>query len=762
MSCPEDQRDSLVGQVTNSVTLAPEEWTSLGLVTDIQQASGRAQDGSSQEKSSSKPSGDPLIHSYRLASADSLAGPCRAAPVRPNAPRRRQYAVSFDVAAPRTIPAAPVAPSRAATAPTPARPVSVRGGRLIEYCVFLVSVTSLTLSDFFNYSCGDGSAARYFARVERALRIAALRWVSAIPVPRSRQSAVQKAAMLLRNCLKLTMQSNEDVDAIRNVLSAGGLSFPKMPATTKYGAVRSIVEFNFNAGIAPLFRLTVGRSLYSGEGYMLYVTPSYDVVSFSDYLQQLGSSENFEMFVRRCAEVIGEPGMSYAALIRAVKGVHQIVSELSVTNPLHVELKLSTAYPRTGFWQSLSAMLHKKLEFFDISKRTFLVVDDDYFKFMVSYVFEPVEAAHVSAYIGLYLVWYMSRVASYTLAYSSPVPNFTHGLKDMWLRCYADVHMLMPFAVERLYLHEAINKTDVEEMQGIVQGVIQATKKFVSALPRDGRPSEERLIDKISKLRVFPYTFASLHDPHQLDHMYAHVPDQGDVDYVYNFLRLSRITAQYMVRLLLSSSANVTEPFVPPPFEAGVPYMASVYNMVHLSPATMLPPSFTSGQSLSLNYAGLGYNVAEQVGQLFLRSPSILNETGVYERVWSERFFNSLRRKYQCLRNVFLEGDWNTTEIPRAALRASVTAEIVFKAFMEVRHSPVHTARFKREKDRFGLAPEQLFFVGLCINWRQRRHEPRGLAELVCRFSMRSLRSFNEAFSCPKTSLITVLNNCPV
>ncbi|XP_075535726.1 membrane metallo-endopeptidase-like 1 [Dermacentor variabilis] len=321
--------------------------------------------------------------------------------------------------------------------------------------------------------------------------------------------------------------------------------------------------------------------------------------------------------------------------------------------------------------------------------------------------------------------------------------------------------LLMPFAVEHLYLHAAIIKKDVEEMESIVQAVTQATKEFVSALPREGRPSEARLIDKIGKLRVFPYSFASLHEPHQLNRLYAHVPDQRDVDFVYNFLRLSRTTAQYMVRLLLNSSADVTEPFVPP-FEAGVPYMASVFNMVHLSPAVVLPPSFTSGQSLSLNYAGLGYNVAEQVGQLFLRSPSILNETGGYERVWSDRFFNSLRRKYQCLRNMFREGEWNATDIPRDVLRASVTAEIAFKAFMEVRRSPAHAARFRKERDHFGMAPEQLFFVGICMNWRQRRHEPRGLAELVCRFSMRSLHGFNEVFRCPKTTALAALEKCPV
>ncbi|KAH8034482.1 hypothetical protein HPB51_024737 [Rhipicephalus microplus] len=501
-------------------------------------ASYQAYDGSSQEKSSSEPSGEPLIHSYRLTSADSLAGPCRTTPVSPNAPgSRTQREGSIDVTTPRTISAAPVTASPAATASTRGRPVS--GGRVIEYGVFLVSVTSSTLSvtllqpfvlfhclvqckeprcynvamaicpsvlpsmepcqNFFNYSRGDGDSTRYFARVERSLRIAALRWVAAIPVPSSHQSAVQKAAMLLRGCLKLTMQRNEDVDVIKIVLSAGGLSFPKMPTTTKYGPVRSIVEFNLNAGMAPFFRLTAGRSLYSSDGYMLPITPSYDVVSFSDYLRQLGSSENFEIFVRRCAEVIGEPGMSYAALIKAVKSVHQVVSGLPVTSPLHVELKLSTAYPRTGFWQSLSAMLRKKLELFSISKRTFLVVDDDYFKYMVSRFFSN---------------QFRRRTSPPTC---SPIPNVTHGLKDLWLRCYTDVHMLMPFAVEQLYLHEAISQTDVEEMKSIVHGVIQATKKFVLALPREGMASEERLIDKIGKLRVFPYTFASLHDPHQLD-----------------------------------------------------------------------------------------------------------------------------------------------------------------------------------------------------------------------------------------------------
>ncbi|KAK8777074.1 hypothetical protein V5799_029582 [Amblyomma americanum] len=562
---PQVRRDSSVTPIIHSFVLAPEA-----------SFFSPTHDESSQEKQLSKPPFDPLIHSYRLAITDSQTRLRRHSSLKTT---RRQVprSVSFDIAAPPSISTSRRRRGGEKYITVPRR---APGERSTEYRVFMVSATTLTLAftlvqplvlfhclapcqeprcynvamivhesitpsvapcqDFFTYAVGDAGANRYFTRIELTARRAALHWISTIEEASSGQSAVQKAAALLRGCMKLTMQKNEDLDAIRNVLSAGGLEFPKMAPTTKADVIRSIVEFNLNAGLAPIFRLTTGRSIYEEEGYMPYVAPAYHVLSFADHLQQLGSPENFQVYVRRCAEVVGEPGMSYAALIRAVSSVNQLFTELSVTKPIHVELKLSSSYPKTDFWRSLTAVLRDKFESLGIMKSTFLVVDDSYFQFLVSKVFGTLEGVEITAYIGLYLVWYLSRVASYTLAYSSPVPNYTNELNDMWLRCFADVHTL-----------------------------------------------------------------------------YDYVPDQEDVDYMYNYLRVSRATAQYVLRLLHNSSAAPTGPFVPP-FEAGVPFMASVYNMIHFRPDTMVPPAFSFGQSLSLDYAGIGYNVAEQASRYLL------------------------------------------------------------------------------------------------------------------------------------------------
>ncbi|KAL1424748.1 hypothetical protein MTO96_019893 [Rhipicephalus appendiculatus] len=174
---------------------------------------------------------------------------------------------------------------------TPPPPVD----RTTEYRVFLVSVTALTLIitilqpfllfrflmqcreprcykptiairnsietsfapcyDFYKYAC-SGADSNHYAKAHDSLRISALHLISATPTT-SGQSSVEKAAILLRNCMKLVHQKPEDIDKIKTVLSAGGFTFPQMPATSVYFIVRGIVDINLNIGIGPLFRLTV-------------------------------------------------------------------------------------------------------------------------------------------------------------------------------------------------------------------------------------------------------------------------------------------------------------------------------------------------------------------------------------------------------------------------------------------------------------------------------------------------------------------------
>ncbi|KAH9361058.1 hypothetical protein HPB48_002920 [Haemaphysalis longicornis] len=495
--------------------------------------------------------------------------------------------------------------------------------------------------DFYGYACG-GRRGNHVT-TDALHRTALLRWVSTVPTPPMGQSALQKAAALLRACMRLTSQKHEDLDAIRGVLKAGGLPFPNMPSTSTYAVIQSIVDVNFDAGIAPLFRLTAGKDLLSGKGYMLYLAPAYDIVTFADFLQQMIVSDNVDVYIRRCAEVVGEPSWSYSALIRAIKSVNQQFLELSATNPLKAELKLSTSYQKGDTWFMLSRILANRFEIVGTAKPTFLVLDDAYFRFLARSIFEPLEPASLSAYVGMYVVWLVSRLASNNLAYSTPAENFTRSLVDLWPRCFSDVHSL-----------------------------------------------------------------------------YAYVPDQDDTDYVDGFLSVSRITAQYVTGLLFNWTANASDPFVPP-FSTSLPLMVSTHGKVQLNMETVAPPTFTYNRSPSLNYAGLGYNVVQQ-----------------------------------CLRQLYLKDIWDTGDMSTDVLQASVAAHILYNAYMEARRSGTYEARFRQEEEKFGLKPEQLFFVGLCANWcRQNSHQP-ALAKQLCRSSLRLLTPFDDAFGCTRSEPSTL------
>lgn len=482
---------------------------------------------------------------------------------------------------------------------------------------------------------------------------------------------------------------------------------------------------------------------------MLYFAPSYHTATFARYLHQLLLDRHLDVYVRRCAEVIGERGMAYSHLIRAIQTVNRHFLQIPAADPLYVRVKLGHHYPKKSFWLALSRVLHRKFHAMPRVRATCIVTDGEYAKFLASNVFHLLEPTKISAYVGLYIVWLLSRLASHSLAYSTPVANYSNSLKDMWPRCFSDVRELMPFATERLYLEQHLEASDVQHVKDMVQRITHSTKAFISALYSDVQPSEAKMLDKITGLQLFPFTLPTLYSIDELDRLYEHLPDQKDDSYVDMFLKVSRVSAQYMVSLLHNATANTSLPFVPP-FRIEMPLMAGVYHVIYLNLETIVPPL---DQSFSLNYAKIGYKIVDQVSELFLNGPNVMNETGSYERVWSTGYVNALRRKYQCLRLQHLASKWSNDKLPHKALEAIVASEILFNAYEGVRKEPANAAHFRQETQQFGLTPEQLFFVGLCINWCQRKPYHHSTAEQLCRFSLPSLEAFEKAFGCPKAPL---------
>ncbi|KAL1424747.1 hypothetical protein MTO96_019892 [Rhipicephalus appendiculatus] len=432
--------------------------------------------------------------------------------------------------------------------------------------------------------------------------------------------------------------------------------------------------------------------------------------------------------------------MSYSRVIKAIQTVNRHFFHLPESDALNTQVKLSSQYPLTEFWFALSKVLGKKFQSLQNVRTTCLVVNGEYADFLSQNVFTSLDPIKISAYVGLYIVWFLSRLASHNLAYSTYVANYTDSLKDLWPRCFSDVRQLMPFAAERLYLKNHLGRSDIEHVEDMVQRISRSSRDFVTSLHKASEGSETRMVNRIAALGLIPYTFTTTSDVVDLDRLYAHVPDQKDANYLDNYLHLTRITAQYMVSLLLDTGANTSRFFVPP-FRMELPHMITVYNTVHLGPDNVVPPD-------------------RQAGQLFLHGPDIFNETGHYDRVWTSSYINALRRRYQCLRQMHVEQRWIDNNIPRRVLEAAVTAEILFNAYKGFRQMPQNAARFRHEAAQFGLTPEQLFFVGLCINWCQRSVDQRSLAERVCRFALPALRAFGDAFGCPQTLPSSSLDEC--
>ncbi|XP_040062013.2 endothelin-converting enzyme homolog isoform X6 [Ixodes scapularis] len=685
----EPRRKSSVSPVISSYVLAPET-----PAAELRKESGPT------TRYIGTGSGSPLVHHYRLASSDNPLRMRRSASVRANS-NPRPVLLDSSVS------------SRDAEVPTVASQ-DASGHRRLEYRLFLLAMSSVTLmvallqplllyrslvpcteprcfsvalpvrealqasvspcADFFRYSC-SGIDSGFSEKVRHSLRLSTLSLISELPASPG-QSAVRKAGILLRSCLRLVNQKPEDIDGIRHVLKIGGLRFPALPQTSTSSVLRGVVDLNLHLGIAVLFRLTVGRDLKHRGHHMLYLARNDDLAGFVRYLGRLEASQSLDDYVRRCAEVIGERGMSYARLIDAVRQTNRrfvlTLDDVVDGGPVFYAPPTQVGAFWTGIFKGLQSEFRNLP---NVSKELF-VLHSNYFNALDEIFLQQLEPRLLSAYVGLYVVWYLSRLGSHSLAYHISVQGYTSGLKDVWTRCFSDVYRLMPLAIERLYLEGHLKADDVHEMEDMLRRITHATGVFLASLDRN----TGRLQTRLASLGLFAFGAQSTRALGDVDRLYDHVPDQRDEAFLDGFLNASRSTAQHARHLLRIPAEAQGGPFLPP-FLAELPHMAGVHHLIPLGPDAVTPPAFTFDQSPTLNYAGLGGRIGaqspSQVKRLLLSKPRLLNESGLYERVWSTGLVNAMRERIQCLRSRFLSYRWESQHVGDDLIRTAIVTHIV-------------------------------------------------------------------------------------
>ncbi|XP_064455099.1 neprilysin-1-like [Ornithodoros turicata] len=608
--------------------------------------------------------------------------------------------------------------------------------------------------DFFQYTCGSIKSS-IVDKVQSGLRKSTIRWLSTVPVT-ARQNALQKLGIILRNCIKLSNRKPESVEKIQMVLNASALPFPQMPPVNMLRVTKSLVTLNLEWGIAVFFRLTVGQNLQRKGEHIFYVLPNEDLNRWVAFLDALEEDRNLDVYVRRCAEIIGDQGMSYSRLVEAMRLVNQ-EARLALRTGSRGQVAFVPFYTRAVMWSHVFAVLSK--EFFsqpNVSRELF-VVDTEHFEALSATLFEKTDPAALYAYIGLYVVWHLARYASHPLAYSSTVPGYEYKLTDIWRQCFSDAYRFMPHALLYVHAERHFSIDDIIDIEDMLGHVTRVTIRILRYLSEKKEINTTKLTDKVDSLRLFLFRPPHLTHLEDLNRLYSYLPDQKDEDYVDTFLSASRRTAQYVRSLLHYGVRNQSSVFLPP-FVVRLPYMVPVYNLVELPPSFLMPPVYTFHQSLSLNYAGLGHGMSLEVSKMVFGDHRLLNGSGRYEAVWSPGFRHELQRKVQCLRKQFLAYSWDESDLEPTSIQLALAMHIAFQAFTEAMKQPSASDRLMAERRHFSMTPQQLFFVGSCIKWCQAEEQQN--VQQKCRFPLLVLQAFSRAFGCTKRDPMTSHEHC--
>ncbi|KAL1472275.1 hypothetical protein MTO96_039448, partial [Rhipicephalus appendiculatus] len=186
--------------------------------------------------------------------------------------------------------------------------------------------------DFYRHVCGGWesvSGRRHDVPVYKYRRYADRQVISTLlsrAIPRRPKSALDKAAVFMLHCLGQGM--HEGTADMKDFLRQLHLTWPNPSPASRADLLRSMSKSSLGLGLPLLWGFHVGRDpLRPTRRNTLYVMFDKRVLSWISDVRKLAKRRTLRLFLRRCAEVIGGVGQSYALMIADVAAAHKQLSE---------------------------------------------------------------------------------------------------------------------------------------------------------------------------------------------------------------------------------------------------------------------------------------------------------------------------------------------------------------------------------------------------------------------------------------------------
>ncbi|KAH6921507.1 hypothetical protein HPB50_001988 [Hyalomma asiaticum] len=411
--------------------------------------------------------------------------------------------------------------------------------------------------DFYRHVCGGWESVgerRHDVPIHKYRRYAdrqVIRTLLSRAIPRRPKSALDKAAVFLLHCLGQGL--HEGTADMKNFLRQLDLTWPDPSPASRADLLRSMIKASLGIGLPLLWGFHVGRDpVVPSHRNSLYVALDKRVLSWIDDVQKLAKRRTLRLYLRRCAEVVGGVGQSYALMIadvaaahkRLAKQVYNLWDEFSppayqTLNDSDLRLAMNSELPDDSqLWYddtlvNLQPRLYKEFE------RDQLLADDGSRK-------------RLKLWLGAYAVWTVAPYASRFL-YFSLLDDIGKGrgarVPYVVRACVKSVDFVLPLVVWKI---QTDTVPDLTPAWTALHTVRMSLRALVSAYG----PSLAARVDPATRFMSVNALNMSA-SWRVLDTIYSFLPVKAEGSYFRVLMAATTSTVRFFVRSLHRPTSNV-------------------------------------------------------------------------------------------------------------------------------------------------------------------------------------------------------------
>ncbi|XP_075728389.1 neprilysin-1 [Rhipicephalus microplus] len=492
--------------------------------------------------------------------------------------------------------------------------------------------------DPYRYACGHAAHSQV-ADLRRGdeRRLSAL--LSSTVVPRNRQTVAEKAAALYQGCLNTELLTAQSRDAWWSVAQRLGVSqFPlpldKEPPVAPEQLAGHLLR---HLGLGPLINLRLAAPPGNRSAVAIYVHPPPAAASW----HWNGTASALQALTQRSPD---------GQLVRALVELDRTVARVAVkaTPPV------ATYVPRYHTVRIFSLPQHAKWRWRGVFSA---LLEDLAAPQTVSVVLTapgyteeaaPLLADAGPAAVYNYLAWRLALELAPLLPVLPASVALGGAQQRTERRCLRELRALMEHAATALLAPQLGPQARTAARDVLASATDQLKRQLVDYM-WIAEPVSQRAVQKLNALQAHLLYPPFVEDKMVLEQIYRQVPDVGGGDGPV-LLDWFRARSAVMLKRWKALAGKGLPPLWDVPYmEPAIHYMADSNELVVPVGVLREPIYSAPGNSLPLDFARFGFQLARQLAQAVLYRGAFHDESGALSFWWERSSFVRLRHAEHCL-----------------------------------------------------------------------------------------------------------------